>query len=379
MPEPGTTFHIDEEAANLTQLLPAVINTPVNAFSNVVSADADPQTTEEEKSTFYEVEDKEQEVQREVGQLAMEEAAVTNVQQQFMEQVIGNRQRSDNLQRFETSRMDWHQAQAWARDTSGPGKKSIVNETSLEETDAKHRMGDYLFVLFQEYMGNVAYQGHPFFTWVDSLRPFGVIAILKRLKPHWQINMRATLAFMKGVQYLDETSRGQYAVRVTPRGLMWRGKVFDTVLRRLSTIFSGKGWAIWVLSPNGRLYTNSHIKGEFQHSSFLAGGKVDGAGEWQVRDGEITKITGKSGHYQPNVDDFVDALRTMEDKGVNLRETVALLNESGKTVEIPVRALLHGDAAKNPFLSTNLGGSKGAGGGFGGAQRDIIGSHREGA
>lgn len=46
----------------------------------------------------------------------------------------------------------------------------------------------------------------------------------------------------------------------------------------MSTVFSGKGIGIWVMSEKGKLYVGNHVKGMIHHSSFLAGANVIGDG-----------------------------------------------------------------------------------------------------
>ena len=83
--------------------------------------------------------------------------------------------------------------------------------------------------------------------------------------------------------------------------------VWDT--RDSVTHFSGKGWAIFVVSPEGKLYGGSHKAAKHHHSSFLGGGMVLAAGEMACYDGIPRFITAKSGHYAPtpeNMRNFVN-------------------------------------------------------------------------
>jgi len=77
-----------------------------------------------------------------------------------------------------------------------------------------------------------------------------------------------------------------------------------------SSNFSGKGWAIFVLSMNGMLYKGTHDNSEhgFFHSCFLAGAKVAAAGEIKIRNGRMEAVSPKSGHYQPGADEMVRIL-----------------------------------------------------------------------
>ena len=71
------------------------------------------------------------------------------------------------------------------------------------------------------------------------------------------------------------------------------------------TEFSGKGWAIFVVSPTGEMYSASHILGKLHHSSFLGGRPVMAAGEVVADDGVIKVLTAKSGHYRPSPEDLL--------------------------------------------------------------------------
>ena len=73
---------------------------------------------------------------------------------------------------------------------------------------------------------------------------------------------------------------------------------YDT--RTMETHFSGNGWAIFVVSPEGKFFSGSHQVGKHHHSSFLGGGAVIAAGEIVIDDGVVKIITAKSGHYKPS-------------------------------------------------------------------------------
>ncbi|MFN7938675.1 MAG: hypothetical protein U0R19_35425 [Bryobacteraceae bacterium] len=82
---------------------------------------------------------------------------------------------------------------------------------------------------------------------------------------------------------------------------------FDTSGNK--TLFSGIGWAIFVVDMEGRLYCGDHEEGKFHHSTFLAGGAVQAAGELVAENGEIKVVTAKSGHYTPGVDQMLQFLK----------------------------------------------------------------------
>ncbi|KAK9766159.1 hypothetical protein K7432_004974 [Basidiobolus ranarum] len=79
---------------------------------------------------------------------------------------------------------------------------------------------------------------------------------------------------------------------------------------------------IYVISPAGNLYIHRKIRGRFQHSSFLAGQCVWGAGGIEVDHGKLIKVTLHSGHYRPTVkhlDRFIEYLKA---QGVELDHVI---------------------------------------------------------
>lgn len=73
------------------------------------------------------------------------------------------------------------------------------------------------------------------------------------------------------------------------------GELWST--RDGETVFSGKGWQIFVYSPDGSLYIHDHIASGFHHTSFLGGAAVLAAGELTIDQGLIRCLTAKTGHY----------------------------------------------------------------------------------
>jgi hypothetical protein len=87
---------------------------------------------------------------------------------------------------------------------------------------------------------------------------------------------------------------------------------FDT--SQNSTLFSGQGFAIWVMSPQGVFYTGDHKESEFHHSSFLAGRRVAAAGEWAVnKGGQLVFVNHKTGHYHCTPQQLYNAMVKLRD------------------------------------------------------------------
>jgi hypothetical protein len=54
------------------------------------------------------------------------------------------------------------------------------------------------------------------------------------------------------------------------------------------------------------------------HNGFVGGHAVLGAGEWQVENGQLKIINGKSGHYQPGYEQMINTLTIFQQNGVDL-------------------------------------------------------------
>jgi hypothetical protein len=105
---------------------------------------------------------------------------------------------------------------------------------------------------------------------------------------------------------------------------------FDTT--DMVTHFSGPGHAIYVMSYGGDIHVTSHKVGWRHHSSLLGGHTVAGAGEVKAdRNGVITWISNKSGHYAPQIDHFLQVLHQLQKKGISLAIPLRVHNAAGHT------------------------------------------------
>jgi hypothetical protein len=115
------------------------------------------------------------------------------------------------------------------------------------------------------------------------------------------------------VKYCDAVERLDYAKTFQGRRMHNAGGGFyHTGGER--TEFSGGGWAIYVISNSNTWYTGTHIKGQFHHSSFLAGAPVQAAGEIAVNNGNVVAITNKTGHYKAGPAELEAALKLLKRK-----------------------------------------------------------------
>jgi len=116
---------------------------------------------------------------------------------------------------------------------------------------------------------------------------------------------------------LDKNERERYLTRCDGGVLKRNGKIFDTQYEK--TLHSGQGYAIFVIGPDEDLYCGSHIGGVFHHSSFLGDGAVMAGGEIQAdKDGKITHLSNKSGHYTPTEKENLCILLYFQKRGVDL-------------------------------------------------------------
>jgi hypothetical protein len=207
--------------------------------------------------------------------------------------------------------------------------KGLDADYKMEAVDEKHRMADMLSTMKRQFDQTfpTSFQGRGtlFFQWLDGLSAALPQAVKQILKDAYgnQFPESAYQAFLAGgVDYKNNPQRRFTNLITIRRGLMykhWPGtKPFDT--RDTQTHFSGRGWAIYVVSASGLWYAGSHLVGQVQHSSFVGGRPVVSAGEIQVQNGEPVTISAKSGHYKPSMEQFLAGLNLLKRSGVNMEK-----------------------------------------------------------
>ena len=198
----------------------------------------------------------------------------------------------------------------------------------FEADDSRHRMGDWLETCFDVFSRGGP-QGKEFYPWLDEMPEWERVVMLRgelERKSGRDVMLKPSevKAFVRGVAYLDRSGRKRYRLKIRPGGLIEQaGRLFDT--SSMSTVFSGRGHAIWVLGPQGQFYANSHVYGQFHHSSFLSGSPIRCGGELVVRGGVLKFLSGKSGHYRPEKEHFRAALAQLALAGVNLQGVKVLV------------------------------------------------------
>jgi hypothetical protein len=137
--------------------------------------------------------------------------------------------------------------------------------------------------------------------------------------------------------YADtDKKREPYARKFDEQGKMRNadGSALNTIGAERPAAIGAKGDRhIFVMDGQGQIYSADAIQenkdrakkaresGEsvqerFHHSSFLAGEDVAGAGELQVRDGQVELISDTSGHYRPGSKQMIQAVQQMEKNNV---------------------------------------------------------------
>jgi hypothetical protein len=127
---------------------------------------------------------------------------------------------------------------------------------------------------------------------------------------------------VSGRQVGTETARRPMAKR-------WQLQPYDTskLSGGLHADKDEAGSALYVLSPQGDIYSGDGEVFWAHHSSFLAGGNVAAAGMMKVVDGEIIWLSNSSGHYRPGAKFLHNILGVLEGNGVNL-SSVTVKEES---------------------------------------------------
>ncbi|EAU93144.2 hypothetical protein CC1G_10512 [Coprinopsis cinerea okayama7 len=90
-----------------------------------------------------------------------------------------------------------------------------------------------------------------------------------------------------------------------------------TVERLLRKTVERNTW-MYVSDRNFNIFVGIKETGNFQHSSFLAGGLATSAGLIKVKDGQIYNLSPLSGHYRTSVDHFRQFIHVLKERGVDM-------------------------------------------------------------
>ena len=119
---------------------------------------------------------------------------------------------------------------------------------------------------------------------------------------------------MKQITYLTKDEREGYRVQVQANALTWacgEGPLHSIGLPDDDSF-------IFVISPEKELFAGETVFEKFHHSSFLEGRPVLGAGQIQVNNGTLLKVTNDSGHYRPDLSRHYNTLLFLKKSGLVL-------------------------------------------------------------
>ncbi|KAG2625303.1 IQ domain-containing protein IQM1-like [Panicum virgatum] len=169
----------------------------------------------------------------------------------------------------------------------------------LEAIDPRHRYGHNLHLYYDIWFQTSSTE--PFFYWLD----IGAGREIHHPScPRTKLNSQL-------VMYLGMNERAAYEVVVEDGRLTYlqSGLLVNTT--------DESKW-IFVLSTSRSLYVGQKKKGQFQHSSFLAGGATSAAGRLVAKDGVLKAIWPYSGHYLPTEENFNEFISFLQEHNVDL-------------------------------------------------------------
>jgi hypothetical protein len=157
------------------------------------------------------------------------------------------------------------------------------------------------------------------------------------------------------VEYLTtDEARAPFEVQSAGGQLTWGDPRDLLTTDPMQSYGGGSGWAMFVMSPEGRIYAAEHRIQRFHHSSFLAkevmtpegmetvAGSVAAAGEMKATKGVLKAISDKSGHYTPHPVHTVNLLQQLTDLKIPLSGVAIHLRQKSGAIE----EYKDGDAAK---------------------------------
>ncbi|KAK7255616.1 hypothetical protein RIF29_29030 [Crotalaria pallida] len=187
----------------------------------------------------------------------------------------------------------------------------------LEAIDPRHRYGHNLDFYYNVWFHSQSSQ--PFFYWLD-------------IGDGKEVNLencpRSDLQ-KQCIKYLGPKEREAYEVIVEGGKLIYR-KSQDLVHTA-----EGSKW-IFVLSSSRILYVGEKKKGQFQHSSFLAGGATIASGRLVAQNGLLDAIWPYSGHYRPTEKNFMEFIGFLMEHNVDMTNVKKCAVDDDVPPSIPV-------------------------------------------
>ncbi|XP_057731440.1 IQ domain-containing protein IQM5-like isoform X2 [Arachis stenosperma] len=212
---------------------------------------------------------------------------------------------SEFADKTESAISKWRRARAMADEMGKEFSKDYKAQNLalshwLEAIDPRHRYGHNLHFYYNIWFWSKSSQ--PFFYWLD---------VGDGKEVNLEICLRKNLQRQR-ITYLGPEEREAYEVMIVEGGKL----VYKQSQKPVHTT-DGSKW-IFVLSPSRVLYVGQKKKGEFQHSSFLAGAVTTSSGRLVAHNGLIDAIWPYSGHYRPTAKNFLEFLHFLEANHVDL-------------------------------------------------------------
>ncbi|KAL5768591.1 hypothetical protein ACOSQ2_015374 [Xanthoceras sorbifolium] len=209
-----------------------------------------------------------------------------------------------NIEKPETAMSRWARARTRAAKVGkGLSKDEKAQKLALqhwlEAIDPRHRYGHNLHMYYDVWFDSESSQ--PFFYWLD-------------VGDGKEVNLEKcprTVLHRQCIQYLGPNEREAFEVIVIDGKLTFKQSGVAVQTKE------GSKW-IFVLSTTRALYVGQKKKGQFQHSSFLAGGATTAAGRLVAHHGILEAIWPYSGHYHPTEENFLEFISFLEENRVDL-------------------------------------------------------------
>ncbi|CAL0322084.1 unnamed protein product [Lupinus luteus] len=171
----------------------------------------------------------------------------------------------------------------------------------LEAIDPRHRYGHNLDFYYDVWFQSQSSQ--PFFYWLD-------------IGDGKEVNLEKCprrILQNQCIKYLGPKEREAYEVIVERGSLVYKHS------KELVHTTEGSKW-IFVLSASRILYVAQKKKGQFQHSSFLAGGATIASGRMVAHNGVLNVIWPYSGHYRPTQKNFMEFICFLVEHNVDMTD-----------------------------------------------------------
>ncbi|KAI3434234.1 uncharacterized protein J3R85_006691 [Psidium guajava] len=215
-----------------------------------------------------------------------------------------------DLEKNETAISRWSRARTKAAKV-GKGllkdnrAQKLALQHWLEAIDPRHRYGHNLHFYYVNWLD--CQSREPFFYWLDIGEGKEVNLVDKCPRSKLQ---------QQCIKYLGPSERKAYEVMVEDGKFLYRQT--RDLLHTIGEPTDAK-W-IFVLSTSKTLYVSKKKKGEFQHSSFLAGGATSAAGRLVVENGSLKAVWPHSGHYRPTQENFNEFVLFLKENDVDITD-----------------------------------------------------------